>query len=206
MFPEEKHNNLSLFLKDYSQEISKGFESIDLDKLESIAMLINQTISKENRIFCCGNGGSSAISEHFVCDFLKGASTDSNISPVIYSLSSNLPTLTAVANDISYADIFSFQLEKYGKRNDLLFCVSSSGNSPNILKAIVSARSLGIKTVSFVGFEGGKAKELSDECIHIKVKNYGVVEDVHQSVMHVLSQYIRLINLKEEKKEQDIIF
>ena len=141
MFPEKKYNDLTSFLKDYSKEISNGFETIEIDKLENIANVINQTILNKNTVFSCGNGGSSAISEHFVCDFLKGTSTDSKINPIIHSLSSNLHTLTAVANDISYEDIFSFQLEKYGKKDDLLICVSSSGNSPNILKVLSSARS-----------------------------------------------------------------
>ena len=71
MFPEKKYNDLTSFLKDYSKEISNGFETIEIDKLENIANVINQTILNKNTIFSCGNGGSSAISEHFVCDFLN---------------------------------------------------------------------------------------------------------------------------------------
>ena len=159
-----------------------------------------------NTIFSCGNGGSSAISDHFVCDFLKGASTDSAIQPIIHSFTSNTPTLTAVANDISYEDVFSFQLEKYAKKKDILICISSSGNSPNIVKAIKSAKKIGIKTISFVGFDGGEAKRISDFCIHIKTKNYGIAEDIHQSLMHILAQYIRLINLEKSKDPETLTF
>ena len=77
-----------------------------------------------------------------VCDFLKGASTDTSIQPIIHSFTSNTPTLTAVANDISYEEVFSFQLEKYASRKDILICISSSGNSPNILKSIETAKEL----------------------------------------------------------------
>ena len=205
-FPNKQHIILQTFLEDYSSEIINGFSSIDLNHFQQIAEVINQTIKKGNTIYCCGNGGSSAISDHFVCDFLKGASTDTNIQPIIHSFTSNTPTLTAVANDISYEEIFSFQLEKYAEANDILICISSSGQSPNIIKVIKAAKQIGVKTISFVGFKGGKAKEISDFCIHIESNNYGIVEDIHQSLMHMLAQYIRLINLDGSKKIQELTF
>ena len=205
-FPNNNHKSLGEFLKDYSSEIKKGFETIDRKELDKVAELINQKIKDGHTIFSCGNGGSSAISDHFVCDFLKGASTDSNIQPIIHSFTSNIPTLTAVANDISYEDVFSFQLQKYAKKKDILICISSSGNSANILKAIKSAKTIGITTISFVGFDGGEAKKISDYSIHIKTNNYGIAEDIHQSLMHILAQYIRLINLEKSKDPESLTF
>jgi len=152
------------------------------------------------------HGGSAAISEHFVCDFLKGSSTGTDISPVIYSLSSNVPTLTAVANDIDYESVFSFPLERYGEKGDILICVSSSGNSPNIVKAIKTAKTLGMISVSFVGFSGGKARDESDYSIHIPNENYGVVEDTHHSLMHILAQYVRIKSLTDEDDLGNIVF
>jgi len=205
-FPNKDNLDLSSFLGDYSSLIAKGFESIDLQQLEKISDLLTLTIKAENKIYCCGNGGSAAISDHFVCDFLKGAATDTNIQPVIHSFTSNVPTITAVANDISYDDIFSFQLKRYAKEGDVLICVSSSGNSENILRVIRDAKQLGVMTVSFVGFEGGEAKSLSDLSIHIDINNYGVVEDLHQSLMHMLAQYIRLKNLDTNKEIDQLVF
>ena len=198
VFPNNKSLVLSEFLSGYSNEIQKGFDSIDLFILEDVVNAMDNAIKKKNTIFTCGNGGSSAISEHFVCDFLKGASTGTGIQPIIHSLSSNTPTLTAVANDIGYEDIFSFQLDRYGNEEDILLCVSSSGDSPNIIKAIKAAKSKNIKTISFVGFNGGEAKNISDHCIHIPNNNYGIVEDLHHSLMHLLAQYIRLKNLENK--------
>ena len=205
-FPDIQHTELKTFLTDYSSEIRKGFESIDIDDLESISNLIDETIHEQNTIYCCGNGGSSAISEHFVCDFLKGTSKGTNVQPIIHSFTSNVPTLTAVANDISYDDIFSFQLKRYATNKDILICVSSSGNSTNIIRCIESAKKMGVNTISFVGFDGGKAKEISDYCVHIKSDNYGVVEDVHQSLMHMLAQHIRLKNLKKSEDVASLTF
>ena len=205
-FPNAKSIDLTNFLSGYMNEIQKGFESIDVDNLEKIVNVLDSAIKRNSTIYTCGNGGSSSIAEHFVCDFLKGASTETSIQPIIHSLSSNTPTLTAVANDISYDDIFSFQLEKYGKDGDILLCVSSSGNSPNIIKAISMAKLKNIESISFVGFVGGDAKNISDNCIHIPNKNYGIVEDVHHSLMHMLAQYIKLKNLVDKKNIEQTVF
>ncbi|MDB2603310.1 SIS domain-containing protein [Planktomarina temperata] len=205
-FPNTTIKSLPDFLSGYIDEMQKGYESIDVVKLGEVVNVLTSAIKRNATIYTCGNGGSSAISEHFVCDFLKGASTGTSVQPIVHSLSSNNSTITAVANDITFDDIFSFQLERYGKEGDILLCVSSSGNSPNILKVLSMAKSKNIKTISFVGFSGGGAKDISDDCIHIPSKNYGVVEDVHHSLMHMLAQYIRLKNLEDLKNIENIVF
>lgn len=205
-FPNKDSFDLSNFLSGYKSEIKKGLDFIDVASFEIIANVLETTIIKKNTIFTCGNGGSLAVADHFVCDFIKGSSTDTTIKPIIYSLGSNTPTLSAIANDISYKDIFSYQLDNYGKKGDVLLSVSSSGNSPNIIEAISMAKKKGMKTISFVGFMGGKAKQMSDNYIHIQSKNYGIVEDIHHSLMHMLAQYIRIRNLKNKLIIDDTIF
>lgn len=205
-FPNAGTMDLNSFFSGYVDQIQKGLESIDIANLEKVVKVLDSAIKRNSTIYTCGNGGSSSIAEHFVCDFLKGASTGTSIQPIIHSLSSNTPTVTAVANDISYDDIFSFQLDKYGKDGDILLCVSSSGNSPNIIKALSMAKSKNIESISFVGFIGGQAKNISDNCIHIPNKNYGIVEDVHHSLMHMLAQYIRLKNLENKDNIEQSVF
>lgn len=206
-----KHNEnekfyLDNFLSRYKDDLKSGLDSITIDSLEEIANILESSIISGSTIFTCGNGGSSAIAEHFVCDFLKGTSMDTSIQPVIHSLTSNTPTITAIANDIDYSEIFSYQIKKYGNAGDVLLSISSSGNSPNIIEAIKEAKLANIKTISFVGFDGGKAKEISDQCIHIPIKNYGVVEDIHHSLMHILAQFIRLRNLNNKEDIENIVF
>jgi D-sedoheptulose 7-phosphate isomerase len=205
-FPNTTIKSLPDFLSGYIDEMQKGYESIDVVKLGEVVNVLTSAIKRNATIYTCGNGGSSAISEHFVCDFLKGASTGTSVQPIVHSLSSNNSTITAVANDITFDDIFSFQLERYGKEGDILLCVSSSGNSLNILKALSMAKTKNIETISFVGFSGGGAKDLSDNCIHIPIENYGIVEDVHHSLMHMLAQYIRLKNLNDLKNFANTVF
>jgi D-sedoheptulose 7-phosphate isomerase len=205
-FPNKKHSEIQSFLKGYSENITYGFNNIDPNILEEIIDLLDHNIFNGNRIYTCGNGGSSSIAEHFTCDFLKGSSNETNIQPIIHSLPSNTALLTAIANDISYDNVFSYQLEKYGEEDDVLIAISSSGNSLNIINALKVAKSIGMKTISFVGFDGGNAKLLSDYCVHIAINNYGIVEDIHQSLMHILSQFLRLKHLDNPNELNEKIF
>ena len=97
---------------------------------------------------------------------------------------------------------FSFQIEKLCKKNDVLFLFSVSGNSPNLVEAIKAAKKIGVKTVSFTGFNGGKLAKLSDLNLNFPIANYGIVEDCHIGIMHYLSQYLRniFINSNNFKK------
>tara|TARA_B100000575_G_scaffold291984_1_gene299208 strand:+ start:7930 stop:8553 length:624 start_codon:yes stop_codon:yes gene_type:complete len=205
-FPGKNNYDFTSFLDGYFSGLDKACEVIDRDELSKIVETITDIIKEGNIIYTCGNGGSTAISEHFIADFLKGSSIGTTITPKFHSLSSNVPTLTAVANDIGYDEIFSFQLSRYGRHGDALISVSSSGNSPNIVHAIKKASSLGMTTISFVGFDGGEAKNISDYCIHIPIHNYGIVEDAHHILMHIISQFIRMKNLENPDNLEDIIF
>src|SRR5262249_23472228 len=107
------------------------------------------------------------------------------------SLSSHLELLTAIANDISYEDIFSYQLRTMARPNDLLITISSSGNSENIVRAIGWAKNNGIPTIAPVGFARRRSSTTADVTVHVHAENYGIVEDVHQSMMHLFAQYLR---------------
>ena len=113
-------------------------------------------------------------------------------------MSSNIELISAIANDIKYDDVFSFQLSRLASIGDCLITISSSGNSKNIINAIRWAKKNNIKTISLNGFDGGKAKNLSDYSINVPCNNYGIVEDLHQSIMHIISQSLRLQNLKNK--------
>ena len=137
-----------------------------------------------------GNGGSAAIGDHTVCDVTKGTYKPDQPSIKSISLSSNTAMLTALGNDIAYEAVFSEQLKYYLGSNDALLLVSSSGNSPNVVAACEYANQRGVPTIAFVGFKGGRLKEIARHCVWIPVENYGMAEDAHQSLMHVTTQYI----------------
>ena len=110
---------------------------LDESKVFKICKIISN-ISKKNTVYCIGNGGSASISNHFVCDLVKGFNYKKKFNMV--SLSSNIEMITAISNDISYQDIFAFQISKYAKKGDLLVAISSSGKSKNIINAINEAK------------------------------------------------------------------
>ena len=107
------------------------------------------------------------------------------------SLSTNVELLTAIANDLGYENVFVYQLQSQARPGDVLIAVSSSGRSPNIVRALSWARDHGLRTIAITGFGGGDARTTGRGRIHVDSTNYGIVEDLHQAVMHALAQYIR---------------
>jgi D-sedoheptulose 7-phosphate isomerase len=178
-------------LTDYANRVNAGLESVDKEQLQKVFELLDIAYRKRIPVYVCGNGGSLTMSDHFHCDHAKGTHFDALLRPKIEPLTSG-SILTAIANDIGYDDVFSFQLSIKGSAGDILVAISASGNSPNIINAIRKAKELNMETVAFVGFEGGEAAKLADYVLHVKDNNYGIVEDCHQCLMHILAQHIRM--------------
>ncbi len=149
-------------------------------------------------MYSCGNGGSAAIANHLVCDHCKLVRTDTDLTPRIYSLSSTTEILTAVANDLSYDEVFAYQLAALAKPGDVLITISSSGDSENIVRAGRWAVDNGLPLISMTGFSGGRSAQIADVNLHVAAHNYGVIEDVHQALMHILAQYIRQAHMDED--------
>ena len=198
-FPNGILNSSKLFAEKYLETLAEVSKKIDLEKIKKISDLLSKYYFSNSNVFVCGNGGSAAISNHFLCDHLKGVSTNTKLLPKVISLSANIEVITAVANDIKYGDIYAFQLSRLAKPKDCLITISSSGNSENIINAIKWANKNKIKTISLSGFDGGKAKKLSDLDINIPCNNYGIIEDLHQSIMHILAQSIRMSKIKKKE-------
>lgn len=142
-------------------------------------------------MFSCGNGGSAAIANHLQCDHVKGVRTATDLVPRVVSLSANVELITAIANDMAYEDVFVYQLQSQSGPGDVLIAVSSSERSPNIVRALTWARDHDIRTIALTGFSGGQARAVAEVTIHVDSANYGIVEDLHQGIMHALAQYIR---------------
>jgi len=183
-------SKLKFFLQDYLNNLSKSILLSDIKSMDKAAKLIIETIKKKKTIYVCGNGGSAAIANHYVCDFLKFFRQKTQYKPRIISLSNNIETITAIANDIDYKKIFSYQAESLCEKKDLIIIISSSGDSKNIVEILKMAKKKKIKTLGFSGFNGGYLKKNSDVSVHIAAENYGISEDSHHILMHVLLQYL----------------
>lgn len=194
-------------IKNYLDELKKGINNLDQNKILKIESKLLETIKKGNNIFVCGNGGSSSVANHFLCDFNKGVkiSSKNKLKPKVISLSNNMETILAVSNDISFDKIFSFQLENYFSKGDILITFSSSGSSPNIVDVLNFSKKKKIFSISFTGFAKKKFQKNSNINLDIGIKNYGITEDFFQIIMHILSQSIRSRYINNHLKNKKII-
>ncbi len=187
-------DDLNAFLASYYSRFAQTLLDFDKTPLNDVLAVFDKVIAAEGTVWVAGNGGSAAIADHTVCDCSKGTNVDGQPPFRTISLASNVPMLTAIGNDISYDDVFSEPLKYYLKKEDAVLLVSSSGNSPNVVKACEYAKAKGVPTIAFVGFKGGKLAEAADHVVHIAIENYGIVEDTHQSLIHALTQYMKARN------------
>lgn len=139
------------------------------------------------RVWVFGNGGSAAIASHLVCDLTKTAARAGETPLRSFALTDNIPLLTAWANDTTYERVYAAQIEMLVDRDDVVIAISSSGESPNIVAAVRSARDRGARIIALVGFDGGPTLDLVDVAIHVAVHDYGIVEDAHAAVGHALA-------------------
>ena len=195
-FPLNRISNSKEFYLSYVNQKNNLLQNINFTELDKIINLLKKCFKNNNTVYTCGNGGSASLADHFTCDFIKQSNNKTNLKIKSISLTANFSLISAIANDINYDKIFSFQIEKLCKKNDILFLFSVSGNSKNLLEAVKTANKIGVKTVSFTGFNGGKLSKISDLNLNFSMANYGIVEDCHTSIMHYLSQYLRNISIK----------
>ena len=205
-FPDRLIPDAGTYADEYFQRCAAAAETVDRRKIAAAGTLIAGTIDNGGRIYSCGNGGSAAIANHLVCDCLKGIRTGTDIKPKVHSFSTTVELLTAIVNDIGSEEMFSFQLESMGEKGDLLIAISSSGSSPNIVRAIETAKRMDIRTIAMTGFNGGQSRLDADVSLHVDCENYGIIEDVHQSLMHILAQFARHGHLTDERQLGEVKF
>jgi len=190
-FPDGKYDGIAAFAEDYNGRLQSAAASVDRTRLAEAARLLEDAYQRGATVLACGNGGSAAIASGFVCDHAKLIQTDTSLVPKVVSLSDNIQMMTAIANDLSYDEVFVYQLRTIAGIGDVLVTVSASGDSENVVKAAQWARDNELEVIAFTGFKGGRTAGLATVHLHVEADNYGVVEDVHQSLMHILAQYIR---------------
>jgi D-sedoheptulose 7-phosphate isomerase len=178
------------FLTEYHDRLVAAVRRVDPRRLEAVLEVLLGVSRRGGTVYVAGNGGSASLSDHSACDLSKGTHVDGHPPLRTVSLASNAALITAIANDVAYDQIFRKQLEYYLRDGDAVLLVSASGSSPNVVEACRYAKKRGVPTLAFVGFDGGELKRIADHAIHVEVENYGIVEDVHQGLMHVLSQYV----------------
>lgn len=190
-FPGLPYASAATYFSAYAEETARAASSVEATAFGRAAAILLDAYTRGATVFSCGNGGSASIANHLQCDHTKNVAKSTDLSPHVTSLSVNVELLTAIANDLAYEHVFTHQLQSQSRPGDVLIAVSSSGRSANIVGALSWARGHGLRTISLTGFDGGAARTIADVSIHVNGTNYGVVEDLHQTIMHALAQYIR---------------
>jgi phosphoheptose isomerase len=190
-FPAEPYESAAAYFGAYADELARAASSVETTAVARAAEIVLDAYTREATVFSCGNGGSASIANHLQCDHTKNVGKSTDLLPRVMSLSVNVEVLTAIANDHAYQDVFTHQLRSQARPGDVLVAVSSSGRSANIVTALRWARDHGLGTIALTGFDGGEARTTADVCVHVDGTNYGVIEDMHQTIMHALAQYIR---------------
>ena len=177
------------FTEQYKTQLLTAIDTVDLGRVDQAIEVFKKAREQSRHIFVCGNGGSASTASHFACDIVKGASFNRDSRFRIMALTDQLPTLTAYANDVSYDVVFVEQLKNFAEPGDLFMGISGSGNSPNVLRAIEYANSIGCKTIALTGRDGGKLGPLAQLNIQAPVPHMGRIEDAHMIVCHMIGYY-----------------
>lgn len=185
---------------DYLGETRGVMARLDADLIDRISEQIWQAYEQERTVYLFGNGGSAALASHLACDLAKGTAANGRRRMRAVSLNDNLALLTALANDLEYDEIFAEQLHHI-EPGDVALAISSSGNSPNVVRGLEVAQQAGATTVAITGFKGGRVKSLCDMCLVVPSDNVQYIEDSHLSVMHAIFSAVRQRMLNSADRE-----
>jgi D-sedoheptulose 7-phosphate isomerase len=178
--------------RQYLKQVAALLEQIP-DDCDRLVDALYRGFEEERTIFLVGNGGSAAAASHFGQDLAKG--TLSSMAATrrfrVVPLTDNIGFITALANDEGYESIFEQQLRNLARPGDLLVAISGSGNSPNVLRAVEYARSIGMKSIGVTGFDGGKLRRAADVSVHVPIDDMGMVEALHGVVFHHAMCFLR---------------
>jgi D-sedoheptulose 7-phosphate isomerase len=178
-------------IRDYLDRLTTTLESMPAESIERLSEMLYRAYVDGKQVFTLGNGGSASTASHMAADLAKNTIGPNMRRFRIMSLNDNIPMLTALSNDLGYENVFAEQLQNLIQPGDVLIVLSGSGNSPNVVKAMEYARSQSAEVGALLGFGGGRAAELADISILVESSDYGVVEDAHLVLNHILVEYFR---------------
>jgi D-sedoheptulose 7-phosphate isomerase len=180
------------YFEDYRARVNNILDEVNTKILGEVANAMIKAFKQGNTVYVCGNGGSAATASHMQADFSFFVRYFTKFRPKVKALTDNSPIITAIGNDTSFHDIFVEQLKGNFVAGDVLILISASGNSENVVRAAKYVNEKGGTSIGFVGFEGGKLKEVSKLCLHTPNPkgDYGPIEDVHMIFNHVLVNYM----------------
>ncbi len=190
---------LKSIITNHSEAFQSTFDDSNIHLLESIAQEMASCLERGNKLLFCGNGGSASDSQHIAAEFI-GRFKKERESLAALALTTDTSIITALANDYSYDIIFQRQVEGLGKEGDILFGISTSGNSKNVLLAVEKAKVMGIKTIGFTGQKGGKLEEVADLCFKAQTTITSHIQEMHITALHAVSEIVEDIFARVQQK------
>jgi D-sedoheptulose 7-phosphate isomerase len=181
----------------YLDRLERAIETISPALVDEFAARLYRAYKDGKQVFVLGNGGSASTASHMAADLGKNTIGASMRRFRIMSLNDNMPLMTALSNDLGYHRVFAEQLMNLIRPGDVLVVISGSGNSPNVLRAVEYARDQCAQVVGLLGFSGGRAAALCDTALVVGSDDYGVIEDAHLILNHILVEYFRERLLRE---------
>lgn len=181
--------NLLLAHVQASTALREAFFAQSMERIVAQGEDMAERLKRGCRILVCGNGGSAADAQHFAAE-LSGRYVKERRALAGIALTTDTSVLTAVSNDYGFDHVFSRQVEALGRPGDLLVGISTSGNSANVLRAVESAKDLGLKTLGLLGCDGGKLKDLCDDALVVPSPVTARVQEVHQMIYHFWCEII----------------
>jgi D-sedoheptulose 7-phosphate isomerase len=172
--------------EEYLSGVSAAIAALDHEKIAAVTAEFERAYREGRRLFTCGNGGSASTASHLVCDFQKSLIAPDGQCLKAFALSDSIPLITAWANDADYTQVFANQLGVLAEEGDLLLAISGSGNSPNVLNAVERARAMGLFTIGWSAYGGGKLADRVDLSVVVPVHNMQIAEDVHLILGHLV--------------------
>jgi D-sedoheptulose 7-phosphate isomerase len=188
----------------YITDLQKTLERLPLGRIEQVIELLQAARVEKRQVFIMGNGGSASTASHFVCDLGKNTRVAGWADYRVIGLTDNMAIFSAYANDEGYEQVFSRQLASLVQPDDVVIGISTSGNSVNVLNAIVLANQRGAKTIGFTGFDGGELRSLVDLEVHVDSDCIEQVEDIHLVLEHMITKALRELVSAEHDLEQSI--
>jgi D-sedoheptulose 7-phosphate isomerase len=176
--------------RSYVEAFRAVLDRLDLAAVERLVSELRAARDAGRTVYICGNGGSAATASHWVNDLSKATKRSGRVGVRAMCLSDNTSWLTALANDEGYDRVFAGQLENFAGPGDVLILISASGNSPNLLRAVEVARERGLLIAAFVGFDGGRLKDLVDVPVWVPTDKgaYGLVETAHVLLCDIVTE------------------
>ncbi|TKB86665.1 MAG: D-sedoheptulose 7-phosphate isomerase [Nitrospira sp.] len=174
---------------DDSAEIKRRFARDHADRIVQVAQLIGGTFQAGHKVLLFGNGGSSTDAAHIAAEFVGRYKRERAPLPAI-ALATDIAAITCIANDYGFEELFARQVRAHGQRGDVAIAISTSGNSPNVLKGVEAAKALGLTTIAWTGGTGGKLADMVDYAFVVPSTLTARIQESHITLGHVLCELI----------------